>query len=113
MEVTPLMSFNEQDRVSAQLHGHGWHRLAPPRTVQCYVAGIWLEAPVTEINNETREIRIEYPTVTSGVRRLILDGSQYRPSEGLFPAREGGSVSTGPTTGSATSAAMGGLGSQS
>src|ERR1039457_2242167 len=106
MEATPLMSFNEQDRVSAQLHGHGWHPLAPPPTGQSYVAGIWLEAPVTEINNETREIRIEYPTVTSGVRRLILDGSQYRPSEGLFPAREGGSVSTGPTTMSATSAAM-------
>ena len=107
------MSFNEQDRVSAQLHGHGWHRLASPRTVQCYVAGIWREAPVKEISDETREIRVEYRTVTSGVRRLILDASQYRPSQGLFPAREGGCVSTGPTTVSATSAAMGGLGSQS
>jgi hypothetical protein len=113
MEVTPSMSFNEQDRVSAQLHGHGWHRLAPPPTVQCYVAGIWLDARVTEISEETREVRIEYPTATGGVRRLILDASQYRSSHGLFPGRERGSVSTGPTTVSATSAAMGGPGSQS
>lgn len=100
------MSFNEQDRVSAQLHGHAWHRLAVARTVQCYMAGIWLDALVTEIDTETREIRIEYPTVTSGVRRLILDASRYRSSKGLFPAREDGSVSNGRTTVSATPAAM-------
>ena len=107
------MSFNEQDGVSARLDGHGWHRLIPPQAVRCYVASIWLDALATNVNTETREIRIEYSTVTSGVRRLILDASQYRSSKGLFPAREGGSVSTGPTTVSATSAALGGLGSQS
>jgi hypothetical protein len=100
------MSFNEQDRVSAQLHGHGWHRLAPPQTVQCYVASIWLDAPATDVNDETREIRIEYPIVTREVGRLILDASQYRPAKGLFPTQEGGSVSTGRTTVIATSAVM-------
>jgi hypothetical protein len=74
------MSFHEEDRVSAQLHGHEWQRLVPPRRVRCYVAGIWLDAAATEISTETREIRIEYWTVTGGVRRLILDASRYRSS---------------------------------
>jgi len=106
------MSFNEEDRVSAQLHGRNWHRLARPRKVQGYVAGIWLDTPVTDINYATREIRIEYPTVVSGVRHLILDASQYRSSEGLFPAQEGGSVSTRPSMVGATSVAIGSPGSQ-
>ncbi len=109
------MSFNEQDRGSGQLRGRGWHRLLPPRRVQCYVAGIWLDAPVTEVSEETREVRIEYPTVAGGVRRLILDASQYRPSPGLFPGleREGDPLSTGPAAVSATSTVRGGPGSQS
>jgi hypothetical protein len=82
------MSFNEQDRVSAQLHGHGWRRLALPQTVRCYVGSTWMDAPATEVNRETRDIRIEYPVVTRGVRRLILDASQYRPSKGLFQREE-------------------------
>ncbi len=78
------MSFNEQDAVETQLHGRGWRRLAPPQTVRCYVGSAWMDAPATEVNDDTREIRIEYPVVTRGVRHFILDASQYRPSVGLF-----------------------------
>jgi hypothetical protein len=82
------MSFNEQDRVSAQLHGRGWRRLATPQTVRCYLASTWMDALATEVNDETREVRIEYPVVTRGVRRLILDASQYRPPTELFQREE-------------------------
>jgi hypothetical protein len=82
------MSFNEQDRVSAQLHGRGWRRLAPPQTVRCYVGSTWMDAPATEVNDQTREVRIEYPVVMRGLRHFILDASQYRPSNGLFQREE-------------------------
>jgi len=41
-------------------------------------------ASVTDVNDESRDVRIEYPVVTRGVRRFILDASQYRPPKGLF-----------------------------
>jgi len=82
------MSFNEQDRVSAQLHGHGWRHLAEPQAVHCYVGSMWMDAPATDVNDDTREIRVEYPVATRGVRRFILDASEYRPSNGLFPREE-------------------------
>jgi hypothetical protein len=78
------VSFDEEDRVDAELHGDGWRSLAPPQTVRCYVASTWIDASVTEVNDETRDVRIAYPVVTRGVRHFILDASQYRPSEGLF-----------------------------
>ena len=78
------MSFDEEDRVDAELHGDGWRSLAPPQTVRCYVASTWIDASVTEVNDETRDVRIAYPVVTRGVRHFILDASQYRPSEGPF-----------------------------
>jgi hypothetical protein len=78
------VSFDEEDRVDAELHGDGWRSLAPPQTVRCYVASTWIDASVTEVNDETRDVRIAYPVVTRGIRHFILDASQYRPSEGLF-----------------------------
>ena len=85
------MSFNEQDRVSAELRGQGWLRLVPPQTVRCYVGSTWMDACATEVNSETREIRIEYPVVTRGLRHFILDASQYQHSDGLFQREESAS----------------------
>ena len=82
------MSFNEHDRDGAQLHGHGWRHLAEPQAVQCYVGSIWMDAPATDVNDDTREIRVEYTVVTRGVRRFILDASQYRRSDRLFQREE-------------------------
>ena len=78
------MSFNEVDRFKAELHGPYWFRLTPPQTVRCYVGSTWMDAWVTEVNDDTHEIRIEYPVVTRGLRHFILDASQYQPSDGLF-----------------------------
>jgi hypothetical protein len=82
------MSFNQQDRVSAQLHERGWRRLAPPQTVRCYLASTWMDAPATEVNDETREVRIEYPVVTRGLRHFILDASQCQTPNRLFQRKE-------------------------
>jgi hypothetical protein len=43
-----------------------------------------MDACATEVNSETREIRIEYPVVTRGLRHFILDASQYELSDTLF-----------------------------
>lgn len=78
------MSFNEEDRLDAQLRGVGWRRLAQSQTVVCYLASTWIEASVTNVNDETRDIRFACPVATRGVRHFTLDASQYRPSKGLF-----------------------------
>jgi hypothetical protein len=78
------MSFNEEDRVEARLRGHGWRSLARAQMVRCYLASTWIETPVTDVNDETRYVRIAHPVATRGIRHFILDASQYRPTEGLF-----------------------------
>jgi hypothetical protein len=78
------MSFEEQSQVGAQLRGDGWRTLLQPRIVQAYLAGVWMDVPATDVNEQSREIRVEYSTVDRGVRKFILDASQYRPCEGLF-----------------------------
>ena len=83
------MSFGEQARAGGALHGSGWRSLRPPQTVRCYVGSTWIDAPATEVNDETREVRIEHQVVTRGLRRFILDASQYRPVSGLFRRGEG------------------------
>lgn len=88
------MSFNEQDRVRTELRGQGWLRLAPSQTVRCYVGSTWMDACVTEVNTETREIRIEYPVATRGLKHFILDASQYEPCDELFLRENTGSLSS-------------------
>jgi hypothetical protein len=78
------MSFEEHDRVGAQLHGSGWRHLTEPQMLSCYVASVWMDAPVLDVNDETREARIAHTTVTHGVSRSILDASLYRSTTALF-----------------------------
>jgi hypothetical protein len=44
-----------------------------------------MEANATDVNDETHEIRVDYWTVTRGMRPFILDASLYRATKGLFP----------------------------
>lgn len=78
------MTFEEQDRVAAQLHGVGWRHLLEPQPVCCYVASAWMELPVGEVNDETREVRATYGTVEHGIRKFILDASHYQLKRDLF-----------------------------
>jgi hypothetical protein len=43
-----------------------------------------MDVCATEVNSQTREIRIEYPVVTRGLRHFILDASQYEALDELF-----------------------------
>jgi len=56
------MSFNEQDRVSGELRGAGWLRLARWQTVRCYVGSVWMDACVTEVNSETLRSELSTPS---------------------------------------------------
>ena len=78
------MSFEEQNRAGEQLRGSGWRHLVEPRTLSCYVGSRWMDAPASDVNDDTREVRIAYMTVAHGVRRFILAASLYRPAIGLF-----------------------------
>jgi hypothetical protein len=78
------MSFEENDRIDDTLRGSGWRHLRMPTTLRCYVASTWIELAVIDVNDETREIRVADETVMRGLRRSVLDASQYRGVAGLF-----------------------------
>jgi hypothetical protein len=71
------MGFEEYDHLNAQLHGTGWRRASPGATAECYVSDHWATYQVTNVNDETREIRIDL-NVPAGSGRRILDASYYR-----------------------------------
>jgi len=57
-----MTTFNELPH-DQRPRGAGWRRLDPPVTVSGYVNNNWHDVRATEINDETREIRIELPSL--------------------------------------------------
>jgi hypothetical protein len=69
--------------------GGGWRQLATPLTVRCFLNNIWVDAPAIDVNDETREIRIQWPPLVDPATELvahheIIDASHYQPAAGLF-----------------------------
>lgn len=93
------MSFEETKRLDAQLRGLAWRRLQESITVHCCLGDTWTKQLVTDVNDETREVRVVYDTVNHGVIR-ILDAAGYRVGSGLFqtptPQSSAGNVNMEP-----------------
>jgi hypothetical protein len=67
--------------------GGGWRHLSAPVTVRAYIAEIWVDAKAIDVNDNTREIRVEWPPPTEDdltIHHMILDASHYKPMPGLF-----------------------------
>lgn len=87
----PGGSFEEPRSVDqARPQSRGWRELAEPVTVRCFLNNTWVDAPAVDVNDDTREIRIEWPPSGSPASGLsthheVLDASRYRPVRKLFP----------------------------
>ncbi len=83
-------SFEEPRSVDqARPRGRGWRGLAEPVVVRCFLNNTWVDALAIDVNDDTREIRIEWPPPGSLAAGLfnhheVLDASHYRPVAALF-----------------------------
>lgn len=68
--------------------GGGWRHLGAPVTVRAHIAEIWVDAVAVDVNDNSREIRVEWPPPDDDtdltVHHMILDASHYQPDEALF-----------------------------
>ena len=56
-----MTEFNELTRDSPPPKTAGWRRLEPPVTVRAYFAQGWHDVLAVDINDDTRELRVEMP----------------------------------------------------
>lgn len=83
-------SFEEPRSVDqVRPRGGGWRQLQSAVMVECFLNNTWVEAPAIDVNDETREVRIQWPPLTDpatelGTHHQVIDASHYRPVTGLF-----------------------------
>jgi hypothetical protein len=83
-------SFEEPRSVDqARPRGRGWRQLAAPAMVRCFLNSTWVDALAVDVNDDTREIRIQWPPAGSLAAGLsnhheVLDASHYHDVSGLF-----------------------------
>jgi hypothetical protein len=83
-----MSSFAASPRDHPEPHGKGWRRLDPPVTVRGYIANGWHDAVAVDINDETREIRVEWPPRAPGgpielITHKVLTPDLYQDLAGL------------------------------
>ena len=69
--------------------GGGWRELSSPRRVRAYIGETWVDADATDVNDETREVRVVWPPVRTPdltVHHMMLDAALYQSDGGLFEA---------------------------
>jgi hypothetical protein len=69
-----------------------WRRLDPPVVVNGYIAQGWHDVRAVAINDDTREIRIEWPPPQTGgvidrVTHKVLNRALYQAPAGAFTAK--------------------------
>jgi hypothetical protein len=52
--------FQEPSGEDREPRGGGWRRI-DPRPVRVYIANAWHDATAVNVNDETRELRVEWP----------------------------------------------------
>ena len=56
-----MTEFNELTRDTGEPRGDGWRRLDPPVQVRAYFAQGWHDVIAVDLNEKTRELRVEMP----------------------------------------------------
>jgi hypothetical protein len=84
-------SFEEPRSIDqARPRSRGWRQLSEPVVVRCFLITTWVDALAFDVNDDTREIRIEWPppgSLASGLsnHHEVIDAWHYRLVPGLFP----------------------------
>lgn len=83
-----MTEFNELGRDAPPARSR-WRPLNPPVTVRAYVAQQWHDLLAVDIDDETRELRIEMPPVTDAngvdlISHRVLPPSLYQAPPGTL-----------------------------
>jgi hypothetical protein len=84
-----VSSFHEPPDENREPRADGWRRIEPPATVRVYLAQGWHDALAVHVNDDTREVRVEWPPRRGGdpfemVTHRVLSADRYAVSaEGL------------------------------
>ena len=70
------MAFEETDVLARTPRGPGWRKVSGGITARAFVGETWLELPVTDINEESKEVRVEFE-VNGRYRPFILGPAEY------------------------------------
>jgi hypothetical protein len=86
-----VSSFHEPSDEEGEPHGGGWKRLEPPAVLGVYIAQGWHDAVAVDLNEETREVRVEWPPRGTGdpqepVTHRVLGPDHYKLPAGGFGA---------------------------
>ncbi len=90
------MAFNETDHTRMRADGPGWRVLEPSIHVEGFLAEEWVLCTATDVNDDTGEIRVDFPVDLSHARKYVLDASLYRNAERLFPIGHSGGTYDAP-----------------
>jgi hypothetical protein len=88
-----VASFHEPSDEDREPRGGGWRRIEP-HPVRIYVANGWHDAVAVNVNDDTREIRVEWPPRTVDdplelVMHRVLSADHYELGAGDFPPSRG------------------------
>lgn len=62
--------------------GGGWRELDAPHTLRCFIGAIWVDADAIDVNDASREVRVQWPPGSG--HHEVLDASHYQAAAGLF-----------------------------
>jgi hypothetical protein len=86
-----MSEFNELSRDYPQPKSSEWRRLDPPVTVRGYIANQWHDLVAVDVNDETRELRVEMPPVRDAegidlISHKVLTAGLYEAPPGALRA---------------------------
>ena len=84
-----VSSFEEVSRDYPEPKHGAWRRLEPPVQVRAYFGNQWHDAMAVNINDDTRELRIELPVVRDErgvpvITHKVLSAALYRAPAGAL-----------------------------
>ena len=84
-----MSGFEQMAHDLGEPKGRAWRRLDPPVTVRAYFANQWHDSVAVDVNDDTREVRIEMPPVPNErgvdvINHKVLNAALYKAPAGAF-----------------------------
>lgn len=84
-----MSSFDELSHDHPEPRAGLWRKLDPPVRVRAYFANQWHDSLAVDVNDETRELRVELPQGPDEhgvdvIRHKVLDASLYQAPAGAL-----------------------------
>jgi hypothetical protein len=90
--IVNMSSFQEPSDEDREPRGGGWRRLETPVRVRGYIAQNWHEVTAVNVNDETGELRVEWPPLdgddpSAVIAHRVLSPGHYEAPPGALLQR--------------------------